>query len=371
MPSILRLLALPAVVWIITTISPLSLAEGATRIPKSQITILYDAFGRDPSMKKDWGFSALVEIGGKRILFDTGDDREIFAANARAKGVDFKTLDFVVVSHRHSDHIAGLSHVLAVNPDVKIFAPKENFGIFGSSLPSSFYRKNESLPAEMRYFDGQPPEVMEFGKAWQTAHFELIDKTTEVAPGVWLIALVSDVPGTLELKELSLAINTPDGIVLIVGCSHPGIERIVEAASAINPKIHYVVGGFHLLAAPDDVIAKVTGALKDRWRIENIAPGHCTGEPTFDALRKAFGEHYVYAGLGTVLQVGTIERRGSLQKNPILAETAQARGGSAALQGEDLRTYRRLAVSSPDAVEQKQTKWLEASFSVGRKAAKQ
>ena len=63
MPSILRLLALPAVVWIITTISPLSLAEGATRIPKSQITILYDAFGRDPSMKKDWGFSALVEIG--------------------------------------------------------------------------------------------------------------------------------------------------------------------------------------------------------------------------------------------------------------------------------------------------------------------
>ena len=175
----------------------------------------------------------------------------------------------------------------------------------GSMLPSSFYRKNESLPAEMRYFDGKPPEVMEFGKAWQTAHFELIDKTTEVAPGVWLIALVSDVPGTLELKELSLAINTPDGIVLIVGCSHPGIERIVEAASAINPKIHYVVGGFHLLAAPDDVapddvIAKVTVALKDRWRIENIAPGHCTGEPTFDALRKAFGEHYVYAGLGAV-----------------------------------------------------------------------
>ena len=128
-PPLLRLLALHTVVWITTTSSFLSVAEGATSTPTSKITILYDAFGRDPSMKKDWGFSALVEIGGKRILFDTGDDREIFAANARAKGVDFNTLDFVVISHRHSDHIAGLSQVLAVNPEVKIFAPKENFGI--------------------------------------------------------------------------------------------------------------------------------------------------------------------------------------------------------------------------------------------------
>ena len=249
---------------------------------------------------------------------------------------------------------------------MKIFAPKENFGIFGSSLPSSFYRKDESLPAEMRYFDGKPPQVMEFGKAWQTAHFALIDKTTEVAPGIWLIALVSDVPGTLELKELSLAINTPGGIVVIVGCSHPGIERIVEAASAINPKIHYVLGGFHLVVAPDDVVAKVTTALKDHWRIENIAPGHCTGEPTFNALRKAFGEHYVYAGVGAVLQVGTIDRRGSLDRN--LTET---RGQSAELQGDDLRTYRRLAQTSTDATEQKLTKWLAASFNVGRKALPQ
>jgi len=297
--------------------------------PGSRITILYDAFGTDPTMTKDWGFSALVEVGGKRILFDTGDNAEIFAANVKAKGVDLTQLDFVVLSHRHSDHMAGLSHVLSVNPTVKIYAPKEGFGIFGSSLPSSFYRKDDSLPPEMRYYGGRPPEIMTFGSAWANARFELIDQTTEVAPGITLIALVSDAPGTRELKELSLAVNTPDGLVLIVGCSHPGIERIVEAAAAINPKIRLIAGGFHLVVASDDVIARIVVALKDHFKVESIAPGHCTGEPTFAALKKAFGDKYLYAGLGTSisLQDGTASgtRHG---EGPML---------------DDLMAYRRLA----------------------------
>jgi len=307
--------------------------------PKSQITVIYDAFGKDPAMKKDWGFAALVEVGGKRILFDTGNDAETFAANVKAKGIDLTKLDFVVMSHRHGDHMAGLGQVLAANPKVKIYAPKEGFGIYGASLPGSFYRKNEALPADMRYYDGQPPELMKFGAAWAGANFELIDKTSEVAPGVWLIALVSEATGTKELKELSLAIDTPDGIVLVVGCSHPGIENIVQAASKINKKIHLIAGGFHLVVAQDDVIAKVATALHDTWQVENIAPGHCTGEPTFAALRQAFGEHYFYAGVGTVLPVG----RGPGPR----AE----RGAAAALAGEELAVYRKFAEASHDALD--------------------
>jgi 7,8-dihydropterin-6-yl-methyl-4-(beta-D-ribofuranosyl)aminobenzene 5'-phosphate synthase len=297
--------------------------------PANQITILYDAFGTDPKMTKDWGFSALVEIAGKRILFDTGDNAEIFAANVKAKGVDLTKLDFVVLSHRHSDHMAGLSYVLNVNPTVKIYAPKEGFGIYGSSLPSSFYRKDDSLPPEMRYYDGKPPEVMKFGAAWPNAHFELIDQTTEIAPGITLIALISDLPGTKELKELSLAVNTPDGLVLVVGCSHPGIERIVEAAAAINPKIRLITGGFHLVVAPDDMVMKVVTALKDKFKPEYIAPGHCTGEPTFAALKKAFGDKYVYAGLGTSIPLGPNAASGVKRgESPI---------------GDDLVIYRKFA----------------------------
>jgi 7,8-dihydropterin-6-yl-methyl-4-(beta-D-ribofuranosyl)aminobenzene 5'-phosphate synthase len=299
--------------------------------PAGQITILYDAFGTDAAMKKDWGFSALVEISGKRILFDTGNDADIFEGNIKAKNIDLTSIDFVVLSHRHSDHMAGLNHVLRVNPTVKIYAPREGFGIYGSSLPSSFYRKDESLPPEMRYYDGKPPEVMKFGTAWQGANIELIDKTTEIAPGITLLALVSDVPGTRELKELSLAVNTSDGVVLVVGCSHPGIEKIVEAATAINSKIRLIAGGFHLVAATDEVIAKAVTTLKDTFKVESIAPGHCTGEPTFAALKRAYGDRYLYAGVGTALPLG-----------PGMGSVGR-RGEGPAIQEDDLATYRKLA----------------------------
>ena len=320
--------------WLLSscaTTSPTSAAAETARI-----TVLYDAFGKDAAMTKDWGYAALVEINGKRILFDTGDDPAILAKNVKAKGVDLTKLDFVVLSHRHSDHVSGFSYLLSVNPKVKIYAPKEGFGIFGFDLPSKFYRKDEALPAEMRYYGGTPPEIMKFGTVFPGANIQLIDKTTELVPGITLIALVSDAPGTKELKELSLAINTADGIVLVVACSHPGIESIVAEAAKINPHIHFIAGGFHLVVAQDPAIEKVATTLHDTYKVDYIAPGHCTGEPTFAALQRTFGDHYLYAGLGTTLDLGA---------NPRAASDRRATG---VLDEGDLRTYRTLLAQSDD-----------------------
>src|ERR1700730_15490205 len=184
--------------WLLPSCAATGPTPTATAAAPARITLLYDAFGKDETMTKDWGYAALVEINGKRILFDTGDDPAILAKNVKAKAVDLTKLDFVVLSHRHSDHVGGFSYLLSVNPKVKIYAPKEGFGIFGSDLPSKFYRKDASLPPEMRYYDGTPPEIMKFGTAFPGANIQLIDKTTEVAPGITLIALVSDAPGTKE-----------------------------------------------------------------------------------------------------------------------------------------------------------------------------
>ncbi|HTO44699.1 MAG TPA: MBL fold metallo-hydrolase [Burkholderiales bacterium] len=268
-----------------------------------RITILYDAFSTSADFTKDWGFSAYIEYRGKRILFDTGNDAQIFAHNVKAAGVNLAELDFVVISHRHLDHTAGLSYLLSVNPHVRIYAPKESFGVFGSSLPSSFYRKDESLPSQMRYYDGVPPETMTFGSAWPAAKFEMIDKTFEVAPGIHVLSLVSDKPGTRELRELSLAIETPEGMVVIAGCSHPGVDQIVEAAAAIDSRVALVMGGFHLPAASDAEIARIASTLKDSRKVDRLAPGHCTGEPAFALFRKMWGERYVYAGVGSVIEL--------------------------------------------------------------------
>jgi 7,8-dihydropterin-6-yl-methyl-4-(beta-D-ribofuranosyl)aminobenzene 5'-phosphate synthase len=286
--------------WAVISVTP-ALAQP----DKAEITVLYDAFGKTSTMTKDWGFSAYIEYGGKRILFDTGNDAEIFAHNVQAKGIDLTTLDFAVVSHRHGDHTSGLNHLMTVNADVPIYVPKENFGVFGAALPGTFYKRDESLPPEMRYFDGTPPETLHFGSAWPQGNFTWVTATTEVAPGFHLILLKGSWGVDLDVMEISLAIDTPDGIVLIVGCSHPTIEKIVEAAkAAIDSPILLVLGGTHLLPAKPDEITRIATALHDHWQVEWIAPAHCTGELAFAILKESFGDRYLYAGLGTTLELG-------------------------------------------------------------------
>src|SRR5215207_2545605 len=116
-----------------------------------RVTILYDAFGDRPGLERDWGFSVLIEYGGRRILFDAGNDGQVFARNVRRLGVDLRRLDFAVISHRHADHTGGLAHLLRLNPAVTIYAPTERFGIFGGEIPGTIIRPDTGLPARMRY----------------------------------------------------------------------------------------------------------------------------------------------------------------------------------------------------------------------------
>jgi len=136
-----RHISLPALAVIVLWLAGMAAAETPNRV-----TILYDSFGKSPSLTMDWGFAALVEYGGKRILFDTGNNARIFEHNVKALGVDLRNIDFVVISHRHADHTSGITYLLTVNPKVRIYVPDEPWGLFARGVKNDFYRKDRRCP---------------------------------------------------------------------------------------------------------------------------------------------------------------------------------------------------------------------------------
>jgi len=136
---------------------------------QNQVTILYDAFGPPSALKMDWGFVALIQYGGRQILFDTGNNAKIFEHNVKELGVDLKRLDAVVISHRHGDHTSGLNYLLQVNPGVKIYAPVAG-AYFNGKAPLSFLEREQGLPPNMTYYRNSSPEVLVTGSPWPDAN---------------------------------------------------------------------------------------------------------------------------------------------------------------------------------------------------------
>ena len=282
-------------------------ALAAGSVP-ARVTILYDALGSNPALRIGWGYSALVEYGGRRILFDTGGDLADFTENVGSLGVDLASLDFVVLTHRHGDHTSGLHRVLKVNPDVRIYAPVEQSQFDTPTVPAQLkmiQRRVDSAPDDMHYYNGKYPERIASGSPWPGAKFSQIRQPTEVLPGFWLFTTVSDVNGTKEMNEISMAVKTPEGLALMVGCAHPGIEKILEAAMRIDPRLYTVFGGFHLVSTPDAEVTEMVGRFKDKWKLERVAAGHCTGEFAFSEFNRVFGSHFDHALVGAVVALPT------------------------------------------------------------------
>lgn len=287
-----------------TALAPFAAIPALGQGSPARLTVLYDAFGKPSDLKRGWGYAALIEYGGRRILFDTGAKGADFAYNVDALGKDLKNLDFVVISHRHNDHTAGLHHVLRESPSVTIYTPVEGAafnGQTGPALMNLIKRYVASVPDDMRYFGGNPPSENRSEPPWPGARFVQITETKEVLPGLFLVTTRSETPGTREMNEISLVIKTPKGSVVVVGCSHPGIEKILETTTKIDPQIHSVFGGFHLVDIPDARVTEMVLAFRDKWKIERMAAGHCTGQFAFSELIRVFGPKFDPAGVGSVI----------------------------------------------------------------------
>jgi 7,8-dihydropterin-6-yl-methyl-4-(beta-D-ribofuranosyl)aminobenzene 5'-phosphate synthase len=239
-----------------------------TAEPSLIITILYNNIPFDPRLQTDWGFSALVEREGTVLLFDTGGNGSILLNNMQVMETDPARVQYVVLSHVHSDHTGGLPAFLtAVEPRPPVYL----LSGFGASYIQSVRARAEVV---------------------------------ETSPGMEIV------PGILttgnaggSIPEQALIVRTGQGLVVITGCAHPGIVRIVEKAVELTgDSVHLVLGGFHL---GDYSSAQISAILADfrRLGVQNVAPSHCTGDRAISMFAAEYGDHFLRTGAGSVLHL--------------------------------------------------------------------
>ena len=232
------------------------------------MTVVYDNYANDPALQAEWGFSCLIEGTEQTILFDTGGKPEVLAANCRELKIDPKAIDIVVISHMHWDHINGLEWLVKENNHLKIF------------LPDS---ATDEIVVDLRE------------KADQV---ERISEMKCICGGVFSI-------GTLphQIPEQALCLETPEGLVVITGCSHPGIVRILKTAKELSGQnIHLAFGGFHLRSHSAEQIEEIIEDIKGLG-VQKIGPTHCTGDPAIEAFEKMWGKNFVRMGVGKKIRL--------------------------------------------------------------------
>ena len=233
-----------------------------------RITIVYDNYEFGENLKTGWGFSCLVELENKTILFDTGGDSETLLSNMEKLKIDPKDFDIIVLSHIHGDHTGGLTGVLKKNPDVTVYIPK--------SFPDSF-----------------KDEIKSYG-----ASFVDVSDATKIFDGVYTTGEL----GTW-IKEQSLIIKTEKGLVVITGCAHPGIVNIVrKAKEIIKEDLYLVTGGFHLGGASDADLMQIINAFRE-LDVKKVGPCHCSGDRCRELFEEEYKDDFIEVGVGKEIKI--------------------------------------------------------------------
>jgi 7,8-dihydropterin-6-yl-methyl-4-(beta-D-ribofuranosyl)aminobenzene 5'-phosphate synthase len=229
----------------------------------NEITILFDNYVHNPDTKSGWGFSCLVSFNGSKVLFDAGGDEIVFASNVTCLEIDISDINSVVFSHEHGDHIAGLNYILASNDNLKIYV----LASFSTKFEDRVKEKNGELIR--------------------------VKSPLELYKGIFLTGEMGD-----QIKEQSMILDTDKGLVIITGCSHPGIVNILKKAKEmLNKNIHMVLGGFHLSQHSPDAVKEIIQQFK-YLGVEQCGATHCTGEKQIGMFRDFFGKNFIELGTG-------------------------------------------------------------------------
>lgn len=230
----------------------------------------------------EWGYSALVEVDGKKILFDTGKNPETVLRNAQELGINLADVEDVFLSHHHRDHTGGL---LTLRKELKKINPKVltrvhvGKGIFIERLgqENSMPQIKDALEADGVQFMVYEHEHELFAGVWITGPIERVYDEKNWFDNTKII-MGNDTTVDYLPEDQSLAIDTEDGMVLVAGCGHAGIINTLEQIrkNIDNQAALAIIGGFHLVDATDEHLKWTSDKLRD-FGISKIIGAHCTG----------------------------------------------------------------------------------------------
>jgi 7,8-dihydropterin-6-yl-methyl-4-(beta-D-ribofuranosyl)aminobenzene 5'-phosphate synthase len=283
-------------------------------------TVLSDNRSCDTTFETEHGLSILLETEKHRILLDTGAS-DVFIRNAKQMGIDLSTVDYVFISHGHSDHAGGLKHLMNINDNAKVIVSPD-------AMSGRFYSKRGNLHS----ITAEWPKIGD-------GRLVLIDQTCAIAEDIHVIAHIPQTypmpKGNVNLyvqntngdlihddfrHELALYV---DGL-LFTGCAHSGLENILAACPW---PVHTVVGGFHLLddyelteqrepssshaldlwslatagtqewpsrdgsrrSQTEEELAALAQRLKAKYPNTQFFTSHCTGDKVFAMLKAIMG----------------------------------------------------------------------------------
>lgn len=262
---------------------------------KCKLTTLVEncVYGR--KLQAEHGLSVYVEAGGHTVLFDTGAS-DLFVRNARLLHCDLGKVDYLILSHGHSDHSGGLEAFLEINPNAKVVC------------------RREALDPK---FKGERENGIRHGERLDLSRFLFVDETTEILPGVWVFPdlPVTDgrdthfeqflvkrdgrlIPDRFE-DELALVLKGEDGMAVLSACSHRGITNILRCVRSFfgSTPLRLLMGGFHIHNA---------ASAKDEVIVEGLQPSlpdalgvcHCSGVDKYALFRSHWGDRVFYNHTG-------------------------------------------------------------------------
>ena len=275
---------------------------------KLKITVVVDNKSKNSKFLSEHGLSFHIQVGHSQILFDTGQGKAL-RQNMRLLDIKPEQINSVVFSHGHYDHTSGISKIFPDNSEVKIYAHP---GILAKKY--SCHGKGSGKFIGVRPSDSK----------WIDSHRKFIKwtaKPSKITTGIYVTGEIprltdfEDVGGPFYLNkrctipdaivdDQALFIKTKKGVVIVLGCAHAGVVNTMTYVARFTKtrKIYAVLGGAHLLRASNERIKKTLEAF-DKYKVQIIALGHCTGGDAMKIIKKRFPKEFLPLKAGMEISI--------------------------------------------------------------------